>query len=218
MHIDFIRRCANQTIFPLKVYKWSVKNWEEKKPKLLDLVDFSEEKDSPYAFTDFHKTGGRPEYFNKWYDILREDLVDAFEEPVSIFQEKSNPEFCLQYDKKENWKLWTQRYKKGQIHPPHNHGVGFISAVLYLEFDHREHYPTKLYCPYPDTFSGIIPSYMPSAQEGDIFVFPSILLHESPVSMSDKPKTIQAFNVPLIFPGEGPVSPRDQLAKLNEKS
>jgi len=36
--------------------------------------------------------------------------------------------------------------------------------------------------------------------------------------MSDKPKTIQAFNVPLIFPGEGPVSPRDQLAKLNEKS
>jgi hypothetical protein len=219
MDIKWMRRVSNQTVFPLKVYKWSVLNWEEKKKKLLDLVDFSEEdKTSLSPFTDFHKSAGRPSYFNQWYEILRDDLKEAFEEPVSIWQDQSNPGFNLKYGEKDTWRLWTQRYRKGQSHPPHNHGVGFISAVLYLEFDPEEHFPTKLYSPYPDTFSGTIPSYMPSAQEGDIFVFPSILLHDSPVTMSDKPKTIQAFNVPLIFPGEGPVSPRDQLANLNDTS
>lgn len=212
-----MRRVSNQTLFPLQVYKWNVQNWEEKKQKLLDLVDFSEEDETSLSpFSDFHKNAGRPNYFDQWYEILRDDLKEAFEEPVSIWQDRHNPEFNLQYDRKEKWKLWTQRYRKGQTHPPHNHGVGFISAVLYLEFDPREHFPTKLYSPYPDTFSGIIPSYMPHANEGDIFVFPSILLHDSPVTMSNKPKTIQAFNVPLIFPNEGAVSPRDQFEGLND--
>ena len=154
MDIKWMRRVSNQTIFPLKVYKWSVLNWEEKKQKLLDLVDFSEEKETSLSpFTDLHKTNGRPNYFDQWYEILRDDFKDAFEEPVSIWQDQNNPEFNLQY-----------------------------------------------------------------AQEGDIFVFPSILLHDLPVTMSDKPKTIQTFNVPLIFPGQGTVSPRDQLVNLNDTS
>jgi hypothetical protein len=219
MDIKWMRRVSNQTVFPLKVYKWSVLNWEEKKKKLLDLVDFSEEKEtSSSPFTDLHKTNGRPNYFDQWYEILRDDFKDAFEEPVSIWQDQNNPEFNLQYGEKDTWRLWTQRYRKGQSHSPQNHGVGFISAVLYLEFDPEEHFPTQLYSPYPDTFSGAIPSHMPGAQEGDIFVFPSILLHDLPVTMSDKPKTIQTFNVPLIFPGQGTVSPRDQLVNLNDTS
>ena len=214
MDIKWMRKVSNQTIFPLKVYRWSVDNWEEKKQKLLDIVDFSKEKeDSPNAFSDFHDTVGKPSYFDKWYEILRDDLSSAFEEPVSIWQDKSNPGFNLQYAEKDTWTLWTQRYRKGQSHPVHNHGVGFISAVLYLEFDYKEHFPTKLYSPYPDTFSGCFGTHMPNAQEGDIFVFPSILLHESPFHMSNKPKTIQAFNVPLTFSGSGLVSPRDEMYK-----
>jgi len=213
MDIKFIKKLHSQTVFPITIYKWSIENWEDKKSKILDLLSFDDDKTKMY--TDLPKTFGKPKYFDDWYNILYDDLKDVFEEPISVFQGGSSPGLNLKYDDKSNWKLWTQRYYNGTSGIPYNNGVGFISCLLYLEFDYMEHIPTRFYGPYPDTFSGNIPIQYVDVREGEMLIFPSILLHDDPASNSDKPKTIQAFNVPLVFSDGSPVNP---FSKINEKN
>jgi hypothetical protein len=70
--------------------------------------------------------------------------------------------------------------------------------VLFLEFDEKEHIPTTFYSPFPNPYYGTISKAAPPVSEGDIIAFPSLLLHESPVSPSDKQRTIMSFNIPLM--------------------
>ena len=49
----------------------------------------------------------------------------------------------------------------------------------------------------PDPYYGTINKIAPPVSEGEILTFPSILLHESPASVSDKQRTIMSFNIPL---------------------
>ena len=79
----------------------------------------------------------------------------------------------------------------------HNHGLSNISCVLYVEFDEKEHFPTTFYSPFPDPYYGTINKIAPPVSEGEILTFPSMLLHESPASLSDKQRTIMSFNIPL---------------------
>ena len=100
-------------------------------------------------------------------------------------------------DSVDKWQLWSQRYTRGQYHGAHNHGLMNISCVLYVEFDDKEHFPTTFYSPFPDPYFGTINKIAPPVSEGEILTFPSILLHESPASVSDKQRTIMSFNIPL---------------------
>jgi hypothetical protein len=72
-------------------------------------------------------------------------------------------------------KLWTQRYYNGTSGIPYNNGVGFISCLLYLEFDYMEHIPTRFYSPLSRYFFGNIPIQYVDVREGEMLIFPSIL-------------------------------------------
>ena len=95
------------------------------------------------------------------------------------------------------WQLWSQQYTQGEHHGAHNHGMMNLSCVLYVEFDEKEHLGTSFYSPFPNPYYGTIHKAQPPVKEGEIIVFPSLLLHECPVNPSKKQRTIMSFNIPM---------------------
>lgn len=172
-------------LFPITVVKHSVVNWETKKLLLLDLINNEADFEWQECQTDFFSSS-KGSYLDEWYDIIKEDLEHVL------------PGFGLPFSSLDKWELWSQKYKKGDRHSPHNHGFGNLSAVLYVEFDPLEHTSTAFYPPFPDPFFGnISTAVLPDIQEGDIIFFPATLVHEAPPHYSDKVRTIMSFNIPV---------------------
>ena len=185
-------RLDEMIMFAVSCRRYSVQNWKEKKKKLLDMLDADwemsvrpQDQEVKDCQTDYFSTNGRATYFDIWYYILKEDLDDALSQTN------------LPLAPPEMWQLWSQKYTRGQYHGVHNHGFSNLSCVLYVEFDPQVHEPTAFYQPFPDPFFGEISKIQPQVQEGDIILFPAVLLHESPVSRSDKTRTIMSFNIPV---------------------
>ena len=192
-------------IFQINIFKYSITNWEEKKPKLLSLLDFSDDgvlQSGDTVHTDFYTEKGNPSYFEDWIDILKDDFNDIFNQgdilvPPPMGYDSEERKHLLCTPKESPWQLWSQSYDNGHYHGAHNHGVGNLSCCLYLEFDPNYHLGAKFYSPYVDPWTGFYSDATPQVEEGDILMFPSMLLHEAPNNQSEVRRTIMAFNIPL---------------------
>ena len=80
--------------------------------------------------------------------------------------------------------VWYQKYNTQSYHGWHIHS-GHYTGVLYLEYP-KETPPTQL------IFNNEIISI--DATEGDLIIFPSIVVHRSPINESQLQKTIISFN------------------------
>ena len=104
---------ATAPIFQLNIYKYSVTNWEEKKPKLLQLLDFSSDDVlQSEVQSDFFTGKGNPSYFDEWINILKDDFNDIFNQghviaplPVTTVDTNSINSCisCSIYFKQINW-------------------------------------------------------------------------------------------------------------------
>ena len=67
---------AIKDIFSIKVIKYSLPDWEDKKPKFIRMIDDS---DSNWdgCDTDYFISKGRSPYFDEWYSILKDDFDDS---------------------------------------------------------------------------------------------------------------------------------------------
>ena len=137
----------------------------------------------------------RPEFAHKLWHCANARTKAHLEKEWLALSDRYGGECPVQ--SLDTWQLWSQRYTRGQYHGSHNHGMMNISCVLFVEFDEKEHIPTTFYSPFPNPYYGTISKAAPPVSEGDIIAFPSLLLHESPVSPSDKERTIMSFNIPL---------------------
>lgn len=81
---------------------------------------------------------------------------------------------------------WFQQYLKHGTHAWHTHPGSDLSIVYYLEL------PPYTATEFLDAASGKISSY--PVQEGDIAIFPSVLIHRSPVNRTPGRKTVIAMN------------------------
>tara|TARA_B100000029_G_scaffold466336_1_gene501780 strand:- start:1115 stop:1690 length:576 start_codon:yes stop_codon:yes gene_type:complete len=181
-------------LFGIGINKFDVINWEEKKPKLLELLKFDNDPRNECQ-TDYFQYNTRPPYLRDWVDIMKEDIDNLVEEFTQGLSEKYQGDCPVR--PLDQWQLWSQRYTTGEFHGAHNHGMMNISCILYVEFDENEHEPTAFYSPFPHPYFGTIGKACPPVKEGTIIAFPSILLHECPVSKSKVPRTIMSFNIPL---------------------
>ena len=194
---------ATAPIFQLNIHKYSITNWEEKNPKLLELLDFSNDDVlQSEVQSDFFTGKGNPSYFDEWINILKDDFNDIFNQghviaPLPVATVDTNREHLLCTPKQQQWQLWSQSYNEGQYHSVHNHGIGFISCCLYVEFDKNVHKATKFYSPFLDPMTGFSQETIPEVDEGDILLFPSTLLHEATINTSKVKRTVMAFNIPL---------------------
>jgi hypothetical protein len=171
--------------FSLPIWQNNVYNWEELRPKILELLPEWDDSYRQYGnvFTDYHLYAGKtqlPEYCQEVLTILERNIFE--------WQERSN----LQYI--DITEMWAQHYKKGDGHPLHNHGAQGFSAILYVTLDYAEH-ATLFHAPFNDPIDGNVITWQPKVREGDLIIFPSMLHHVAPQINFDANKTIISFNI-----------------------
>ena len=179
--------------FSVPFHTYSIDDWETNKKKILDSLPDFKDYELKKSKNSAH---GDKNHYSDYFSNLNKP--PKYSKVVLGILEKHIKSFC-EYTK-EPWNinaLWFQSYETYNNFQVHNHGIGGWSAVFYVEFDDKEHFPTTFYSPFPDPYFGTINKIAPPVSEGEILTFPSILLHESPASVSDKQRTIMSFNIPL---------------------
>ena len=90
---------------------------------------------------------------------------------------------------------WSQTSGTNMEQAIHNHGYKGFSATCYVDFDPEVHTSTVFYDNLPSFWDGIKRQMeIPNCKEGSLFIFPAYADHFARPNLSDKPRTIFAFN------------------------
>ena len=100
-------------LFGIGINKFKVTNWQDKKSKLLELIDF-DGTTVQSCESDYFKYQARAPYIDSFATILAEDLDNLVNTFTEELQERYRGECPVQNI--ETWELWAQRYKLGQYH------------------------------------------------------------------------------------------------------
>jgi hypothetical protein len=132
--------------------------------------------------------------FNRdWVNLIKVDLHKHF---ISCAKE-------FNFDRVQIDDLWFQQYVKGDFHGWHIHGSNY-TGVYYVNFKDK-YAQTKLVDPITNKIITV------KAKEGDIIIFPSFIIHCSPIQKVNKTKTIISFN--LTFDG----IKKEHISNLSKK-
>jgi hypothetical protein len=162
--------------FEIPYFIVPIKEHLEIKEKLLEII----EKDEGQRRTDFDQTIYKTDYFLKkenreYFNILSPFITEIL---------KDLPINCSFIDHDNH--IWYQQYIKLDHHSFHIHNNQW-SGIYYVELDKKS----------PGTqFKNYVSNtpIFPSIKEGDVLIFPGWLEHRSPPNISQKRKTVIAFN------------------------
>ena len=90
--------------------------------------------------------------------------------------------------------IWSNSYKKGDYHIPHNHGSRGYTGILYLRYDDNHHPPTIYFQPWNDV-KDVGRFEVPEVKEGSVVIFPSFVQHMSRPNPISKYKRIISFDL-----------------------
>lgn len=155
---------------------WVIKFRKHKKlkNKILELIDVMP--DSVYQ-TSKGTTATKSDW-NLPSDFQRDYLYFFYKEINSLMLQTAKKFKC------QNWTIhnaWFMQYNQNDKHAWHTHPQSNLSAVYYLELPKKE----------------LVTEFKNKkikAEEGDILIFPSYILHRSPVNKTKKRKTVISFN------------------------
>lgn len=155
---------------------WIVKFKKHKslKNKILNLINTM-----PNVVYETHKgTTATKSDWNLPSDFKR-DYLDLFYKEINSLMLQTAKKFkCM------NWRIhnaWFMQYKENDKHAWHTHPRTNLSGVYYLELPKKE-----LITEFKDK--------KVKAEEGDILIFPSYMLHRSPANKTKERKTVISFN------------------------
>ena len=213
MHIQKI------PLWTLDIYRTHIKEWSLVKDQLLSIIPWDEinQRKNKFARENLNDT----EHEMTWTDYFLQgsDTADLYrmghlginlQTPVKyistsaqyepVFLSMISPylrEFLKIADYKfcEVSRVWTQRYSKGDYHPPHDHGPEGFACVFYAELDPDLHIPTEFMQPYMPHTGNRDMKAPDDVEEGDLVIFPSNLFHMAPPHYSNKYRTIISFNL-----------------------
>ena len=167
------------TMFHISLVRHDVVDWQEKKKKLLKLVNngkFSM-KSNEFVLSDF---------FEK--DDYRAQIQEIFEEDIK------QSEFLIGEELKTS-NAWFEKSKKGMSHQIHNHGALGYSGICYVQYDKKQHTPVQFVAPYDDLKHGQSIHYQPhDVREGTLLIFPSFVHHFTLPNQSNKERICVSFN------------------------
>ena len=144
------------------------------KNKLLSLIDkmpnesYQTDKDTLATKSDWNL----PKDFER-------DYLNFFYKEIFNFMTQTAKQFYC-----KNWKIhnaWFVQYKKNDKHAWHTHPESNLSAVYYLELPKKE-------------LVTEFKNKKVKTEEGDVLIFPSYMLHRSPINKSNERKTVISFN------------------------
>tara|TARA_R100000742_G_C4237482_1_gene57826 strand:+ start:64 stop:681 length:618 start_codon:yes stop_codon:yes gene_type:complete len=183
------------------IWKYTLDCHSEIKSDLLKFIDdYKQINPNPYKNDCIFKTDfyDKTRKFNigEYNGNNKENYYYMYPEYFEFFKEKLGPlwnKICHKY-----WLTniniagaWFQQYKDNGYHGWHLHGGSNISISYLLELDDMK-YSTE----FVDTERK--DSFQLKCQEGDVIIFPSYIIHRSPLIRSDTRKTIIAANVDFI--------------------
>lgn len=170
-----------ENIFYIPLLHLSVRDWENKKKILLEVIKNNPIKpsDDENILTNYHQHKGD----------LNETIERLFEEEIKSFCE------CFGFVYYRVSMSWFQIAEKGHHHGVHNHGSTGYSSVCYLEYDEDVHTPTEFIAPFNNFITGEGLYHSPKVSEGSIIFFPSNLMHFTDINKSDKKRVIISFNI-----------------------
>lgn len=170
--------------FAIPFYQTKLSNWEQKKKALLEIyTEYAQpnmvEGDQN---TDFNQSTTRYAVFIE--SILGDDIqtgvkeLNYFKYPPSIIS------------------TWFQSYDTAHSHAVHNHGIGYLSMVCYVEYEQEKHRPTNFIAPFMNLRNGHVMEWEPDdVEEGTLILFPSALSHYAPPNTSNLRRIILSANI-----------------------
>jgi len=163
------------------VWKHTLQSHNEIKESILGFIDQYEQIEGcpdKITKTDFFDPNKRGEYIgiftnNDGAEYLRKSICEKYW--VTNFSISS---------------FWFQQYYVGDSHGWHLHGNSTISMSYFLELDDQKHSTEFVDIEKKKTFQL-------NVSEGDVIIFPSHIIHRSPIIKSDSRKTTIAINLNL---------------------
>ncbi|NBW57526.1 hypothetical protein EBR43_07055 [bacterium] len=176
---------SNYFVMPMFIVpylKLEVSDWENKKKKLLELMNKCDLDIDSFLSTSFSD----------------KDTTSQNASIESILAEEFN---CMKksfnFDDCSIKQSWFQEQTKNMFHPLHHHCGNNImmSSICYIDYDPSVHTATRFISPYIDSISCSYINFTPEVTEGTIIFFPSNILHHTLPSDSDKSRKIVSFNL-----------------------
>ena len=168
-------------LFEFPSFQYEVDDWEFKKKGLINRINKSKFiRTKLQTFETDRQTAGKT-YVHYLQDFLRPILFEFCQEAKVT---------CQMTD------AWCVKYKKGDHQTIHNHrGWGF-SGVLHIEFDPKYHEPACFMAPWQDPRTDTTSlSYPQNVKEGTVYMAPSSCHHYVPPNLSNKTRTVIAFDL-----------------------
>jgi hypothetical protein len=166
-------------MFQTQVYQYAVDDWEEKKHRLLALINHNKFQDNGSFESDRKNSANR----------YLENFVDIIQPQLSMFQHE------LGVSDVAVTNVWCVKYQTGDFHPPHTHSSSGYSGVLYLEYDEDEHTGTYFVNPVTDPITDLTNYSLPNVHEGAIVIVPSNVLHFTYPNKSNKIRIVMGFDI-----------------------
>jgi hypothetical protein len=168
-------------LYAVPYYTYKVKNWQDKKAKMQTAMKHQVFTRSSVIHSPFDSDRSNPRhYIDDFLSIFKEDLQEFGEE--------------LKLDSFKIEDIWTVQYGKGDFHSVHTHGTCNLSAVLYFDYDNKEHSATHFVVG-QNNIKSTTDVASPPAEEGDLVIFPSNILHFTSPNASDKIRRVISFDI-----------------------
>jgi hypothetical protein len=161
------------------VYQYGIENWENKKEKMLKLINDSAFQRNGVFETDRKLSNNS--YLTPFLEIFKKDIDD-----FRIELEMPNLEIT---------NVWSVRYQQGDFHPPHTHSSSGYSGIIYLEYDESVHTGTYFVNSVTDPITDLTMYSVPTVHEGAMIIAPSNVLHFTYPNMSNKIRSIIGFDI-----------------------
>mgnify|MGYP001158755249 FL=1 len=178
-------------MFSVPFYQYQIKNWQDKKQKLLEIcstIDFKNQDIGNKKLNSYNADNLYTDYRSGNHNLYRDDVVSILKDELHNFKKDAKLDYMRVGE------AWFQQYYKTQFHQPHNHGNCGYSSVTYIKFNKDKHVPTIFIAPFTDPRGDII-NFVPEVDEGHIIFFPSMITHYVQPNKSNDIRIILSFNV-----------------------
>ena len=173
-------------LFSFPLYRLEVPNWNLRKQRILDaLPEMTDEHLHGGTYTDYPQTG-TAQRLPAYEPIVAECLAECLTEFGDTYP-----------DEVRISSMWFEKSVRSAYRGAHNHGSLGFTGMLLVEYDRKEHVPTRFISPHMNYHSGELLDFRaPKVEEGTLFLFPSVLLYDTDPNDSDTPLTVISFTIP----------------------
>lgn len=150
-------------MFSVPILHLNVDNWDDKKTKLMELLEKSDLEKNIDHHTDYHK-----QVREEWKNSNTEKISSILTDELLFFSK------YFSFSSIGIKSSWFEVSKKYEFHGAHSHGCTGYVAVCYLQYDAEKHKPLVFISPYKNFVTGFDLHYEPkNIKEGSIIFFPA---------------------------------------------